>query len=174
MADFWLGVLASFLGGSFTAFTFFMLFRPTLKISDKIARIQLEEGHYYKFKFYNTSIFPAIDVKPTLFYGIPKERSEVNTDMKYDEIDFTRLEPFYVEKWKRTGEKTKNAPHCIKIKCENQDFEKLLHPYGAVLEIRINVKHGFSNISRTITKRYNRKEVIEAGDFIFGNNFDIS
>ena len=169
------GVLSSFLGGSLTAFLFFLLFRPRIRIIGNIAKLQDDQGDiYYKFKFYNRSIFPAVNVSPTLYYGTPSEASDHNINIEYKEIPLTRHEPFYVPRWRFTTKKTKKAPHCIRVKCKNQDFENMLKDYGSHLELRVNVRHGFSNIASTKTRSFNREQLIIEGDFDFGNTKKIS
>ena len=178
-------IISSLIGGSITAILFFLLCRPKIKISNSIVKNETKEGRiYYQFKFYNTSIFSANDVKPTLFFGQPKEASDVQIDVVYEEIPMSKRESFFVSGWKPIFKRTKYAPHCIKIKFfldelkklkkfnfEDKDLEDVLSVFGAMLELRISLRHGLSNLSRTKTAQFNRAGCIITGEeFEFGNS----
>lgn len=163
-------ILTSLLGGSVTALLFFVVFRPRIIIVNKICKTKDDQGKvHYVFKFYNISLFAAVDVKPVLFWGSSTEKSDINVNTQYDQLDLSRIKSFYVPRWKLTTKKTVYAPHCVTIKCYDQNFEEMLKTYGSVIEFRVTLKHGFSNISRTKTRVFNRKQCIIEGDFSFGN-----
>lgn len=181
-------ILLSLCGGTLTAFLFFLFFRPKVKISDKIVTGLTPDGkEFYQFKFYNKSLFSAVDVQPTLFFGKPKEQSEHHVDVVYEQISLSRIRPFYVPRWKLVTKKTRYAPHCVKIKCFKQSlsnlefdgahdsFEKMLDSFGTMLELRVTLKHGLSNLQRTKNKKFIRANCIVDNDytFKFGNSVKV-
>lgn len=180
--SFYFGFLTSFFGALITAIAFFLLFRPKIIISDKIVTGKTDDGKdYYQFKFINTSLFSASDARVSLFFGQPKEKGHTQVDVTYDQLEMSRVQAFYVPRWKPVFEGTRLAPHCVKIKFlkeelkkiekfgENPDLETMLSSFGAKLELRIALRHGLSNLARTITKEFNRKECILDEEFEFGN-----
>jgi hypothetical protein len=174
METFITSFLSSLFAGTILIFLIFKFFRPRINIADCISK-EIEEGKIeYRFKFYNNSKFGAVNVLPSLVYGIPTEEGDENINFAYEEINLTKKESFYIPPFKKTNKSTRRAPHCITIGIqEGVELEELIKHYGNVLVFRVNLTHQLTNISTTITKTYNRKDIIKNGKFAFGNTFEI-
>lgn len=174
IVTFLLSFLSSLLAGVILIFLIFKFFRPKIKIADCISK-EIDNGKVeYRFKFYNISMFGAVNVLPSLVYGKPTEEGDENINFAYEEINLTKKESFYIPPFKKTNSKTKRAPHCITIGIEQGvTLEEMIKIYGNVLVFRVTLTHQLTNISTTITKTYNRKDIIKNGKFAFGNTFEI-
>jgi hypothetical protein len=172
--SFIISFLSSLLSSSIIIFVIFKFFKPNVKIGDSISKEIIEGVTEYRFKFYNNSFFGAVNVTASLVYGTPTEEGDENINLQYEEINLTKKESFYIPPFIKTNKKTKTAPHCITIGIQDPvKLEELINKYGHILVFRLNLTHQLTNISATIEKTYNRKDVIKDGKFEFGNTFNI-
>jgi len=165
--------LSSLFAGALLLFLIFKFFRPNIKIAECISK-EIGDKNEYRVKFYNNSYFGAVNVLPSLVYGTPTEEGDENINYEYKEINLTKKDSFYISPYKKTNKKTKTAPHCITIGIEQGvDLEELINNYGHVLVFRVDITHQLTNISSSISRTYNRKNIIKNGKFAFGNTFEI-
>lgn len=165
--------LSSLFAGALLLFLIFKLLRPNIKIAECISK-EVDGKTEYRFKFYNNSYFGAVNVLPSLVYGTPTEEGDENINFEYKEINLTKKDSFYIPPYKKTNKKTKRAPHCITIGiAQGVDLESLITNYGHVLVFRVDITHQLTNISSSISRTYNRKNIIKNGKFAFGNTFEI-
>lgn len=171
--DFLLGFSASIISTIIFAIFLFTILKPRIKLSDSIAFNEKES--FYKFKFYNRSLFKAFDIKFELLsckeYEATENTEGVNVRMK--DIKLTNKEILFIPKF-RKSKNQRYADNCVTIRVKDCDLKNLVSEANSYLEFRITLKHGFSNLGGTFTKKYRTSKCIVKGDFEFGNSFEIS
>ena len=174
--EYFIGFVASFVATLIFALLLFIILKPRIKISDNIACLNKgKENEFYKFKFYNNSYFKAFDIKFELLsckeYEAQKNSEGVNVSM--NDITLSNSQILFIEKY-RKDKKNRYAHNCVTVRVENENLENVVSKANSYLEFRVTMKHGFSNLSGTFTKKYRTAKCIKNGDFEFGNNFNIS
>lgn len=181
---FW-SAFASFLASLVLAFIIFVLFRPRVSISPKIAQREDETGEtFYSFKFINTSLFSAFDVliEAYVCYEIGATNNGRGVNVKTKKVNLRRSNWIYMARWRPVVSGTVYAPHCMivstKLDVDEDDknvknIKKEIESNSNYLEFRVTLKHSFSNLSSTYRKRFNTSDCVEKGKFKFGNSFKI-
>ena len=173
--NFLLGFSASLLSTIVFAYILFGLLKPKIEISDSIAYTSNATGKDYKFKFYNKSKFKAFDVRFELLsckeYEATKNTEGVNVRM--NDIKLTNSQILFIPKY-INSKKERYAQNCVTVRVIEGDLMGLLSVDNSYLEFRVTLKHGFSNLSNTFTKKYRTTKCFVKGDFEFGNTFKIT
>ena len=89
------------------------------------------------------------------------------------DIKLTNKEILFIPKFSKSKNQ-RYADNCVTIRVKDNDLKALVAEANSYLEFRITLKHGFSNLSGTFTKKYRTSKCIVKGEFEFGNSFNIS
>jgi len=183
--QFYKGVFTSLASAILLTFLIFLILRPRVSISPQIAlRKDSVAKEYYTFKFINTSLFSAFDVHIEAYVcyetGAVDNGKGLNVSTK--KVPLRRSKWIHLSSWRHVIQDTLHAPHCVKVSTNIReelddsfviDLKKEIDNNSHYIELRITLKHAFSNLSSTYRKRYSTVKCIVEGDFEFGNSFKI-
>ena len=163
----------------------FLALRPRVAIAPTIAkRTTFDNEDYYTFKFINTSLFAAFDVHIEAYvcYETAAVDNGRGLNVSTKKVPLRRSKWIHLSGWKHVRQNTLHAPHCVKVstqidEIDDSSFIKNLQEEidnnSHYIELRVTLKHSFSNLSSTYRKRYSTVKCIKKGDFQFGNSFKI-
>ena len=165
---------ASFITASFFSILIFAFLKPKIKISNKIAYFEEGGRTWYQFKFINKSLFKAYDLSLELIsveeVDATSNAEGVNTIA--EDIELTNNSWYHIPRKKIVHRNTRYAPHCVTVRVKDADIKQILNS-KKYLELRILLKHGFSNLSDIKRKRFKSELALVKGKFEFGNKFNI-
>lgn len=175
LSPYWLGVLGSFTVAILFSVLLFVVLKPKISFSKEIAVFHKDGRVWYQFKFINESIFEAYDLSLELLsieeYDATSTNEGVNTIA--EDIKLTNHSWFFVPRKKLVNKNTRYAPHCVTVRVKDTDISQILKS-NKHLELRIVLKHGFSNLTALKIQKYKSLRCLVDGRFEFGNTFKIS
>lgn len=183
--DFYKGMFTSLASAILLTLIIFLALRPRVSIAPAIAKRMDKSGEeFFTFKFINTSLFAAFDVHIEAYvcYETAAVDNGRGLNVSTKKVPLRRSKWIHLSSWKVVRDKTLHAPHCVKVstvigELENKSYvknlDKEIDNNSHYIELRVTLKHAFSNLSSTYRKRYSTVKCIKKGDFEFGNSFKI-
>ena len=188
-SQFFYGMRISFLSAIAVALFIFIALRPKVLIAPSIIKRKIDGKDVFSFKFINTSLFRAFDVKLEAYvcYEYLATNNNSGKNVKTKKIPLRRSEWIYLPRWQPTYKNTLYAQHCVIVSTDIReeyneekyvkDLEKELgnqqEGNSNYVIFRVTLKHSFSNLSSTYSKKFGKASCIVSGMYKFGNSFDI-
>jgi hypothetical protein len=173
-SHFFFGLTYAIVASLIFLFVLLFLFRPYLKIGDKIASHIDETGKAcFRFKFYNRSFFSGHDAVIDLRMLEDMPANPTGKDVLVTKVELTTRNFPYIPRY-IPGYFVKNyAYHCIQVKTY-ADVRNILSDRKNSLQLRIILKHGLTGLSKNYIRDFNTPKCIVNGEWVFGNSLEIN
>ena len=146
-----------------------MLYRPQIRISDRICIDKKDGKNIYVFKIVNMSRYNAYNCSFTLVRKTPYiiENNKVNYNLENLKLTVHSFHSIAGRKRKKDfGE------HALLVG-SYEDLSIDIDNENLSYELSVTSKHGFSNLSRVFKVSFESSKVFHHGSFKFGSNLDV-
>lgn len=160
------GVISSFL------FIYLLLWilRPKFIIADKICYKKDKAGNrFFFFKIVNKSIFSLYNVEIKLHERVPYIVDSARVNHQMNLITLSTEKIYCIPRFR--SEKG-YGEHAILIRTFD-DISENINQKNLDYQLTVSGKHGLSNITRVIFKRFSNKKCLHDGEFKFGSKTDV-
>ena len=146
-----------------------ILYRPSIRISNRICLEKKDDKHIYVFKIVNMSFYNAYNCSFTLVRKTPYiiENNKVNYNL--EKLKLTAQSFHSISGRKR---KKDFGEHAILI-ASYEDLSLDIDNENISYELSVTCKHGFSNLSRVFKVSFESSETFHQGSFRFGSNLGV-
>lgn len=163
-------ILISVLSSFLFIYLLLWLLRPKFIIAEKICfKTDEKEQLFFFFKIVNKSMFSLYNVEIKLHERVPYivDTTKVNHQMNLKKLSTEKI--FCIPQARR---EKGYGEHAILIRTFDNISENI-HEKNLDYQLTVSGKHGLSNITRVVFKRFNHENCLYGGEFKFGSKTDV-
>ena len=143
------------------------LFKPKIKISDKICYKNDENGNkFYFFKIVNNSIYNTYSIKIELYKKTPYIVNKTKINYRIQEIKISSNNYYFIPRYKK---QKGYGDHAV-LSRTFEDLSKEIDTENVEYVLYVSAKHGLSNLTSVTTMSFESSKVFHKGNFKFGSN----
>ncbi|MDG1171515.1 MAG: hypothetical protein P8N05_01840 [Polaribacter sp.] len=166
-----LDITINFLVGISSSLVFVLvilrLFKPKIKISDKICYKNDENGNkFYFFKIVNNSIYNTYSIKIELYKKTPYIVNKTKINYRIQEIKISSNNYYFIPRYKK---QKGYGDHAV-LSRTFEDLSKEIDKENVEYVLYVSAKHGLSNLTSVTTMSFESSKVFHKGNFKFGSN----